>query len=138
MLLPCRSNSAMEKAMPTIKITDTLNADIAAVSANPNSVTSALEKYVTSPAVDIVLLPDLVNALGEPLIAAKQTPLSLGLNFSDKTDFGTSANPDLTIAAGVTQKVNVNATPGANLFASDPFLAPASLSTTGKAICRWL
>jgi hypothetical protein len=107
--------------MPTIKITDTLNADIASVSANPNPVTSALEKYVTSPAVDIVLLPDLVNVLDEPLIAAKQTPLSLGLNFSDKVNFGTSANPDLTIAAGVTQSVHVNATPGANLFASDPF-----------------
>ncbi len=107
--------------MPTIKITDTLSADISSVSANPNQLTSALVKYVTSPAVNIVLLPDLVAALEHPLLTARSTPLSLGLKFSHKVDFGTSANPELTIAAGVTQNVNVNATPGAKLFPADLF-----------------
>ena len=107
--------------MPTIKITDTVSADISSVSVNPNQLTSALVKYVRSPAVNIVLLPDLVNALQQPLLTAKSTPLSLGLKFSDKVDFSTSANPELTFAAGVRQNVNVNATPGAKLFPADLF-----------------
>ncbi|HME07486.1 MAG TPA: hypothetical protein VKG25_10560, partial [Bryobacteraceae bacterium] len=114
--------------MPTIKITDNLNAEVDSVSANPNPLTSALEKYVTSPAVNIVLLPDLMNALAQPLISARQTPLSLGLTFSDEVDFGTSANPELTISAGVTQAVNVNATPGSNLFAVDLFGSPITIN----------
>ena len=114
--------------MPTIKITDTLGADINSVSANPNPLTSALEKYVTSPAVDILLLPDLVNALEQPLIAAGQTPLTLGLNFSNKVDFGTTANPELTVSAGVTQNVNVNAKPGAKLFPTDFYGSPITVN----------
>ncbi len=114
--------------MPTIKITDTLSADINSVSADPNPITAALEKYVTSPAVNIVLLPDLVNALNQPLLTARQNPLSLGLKFSDKVDFGTSANPELTITAGITQNVNVNATPGKNLFSTDFFGSPITVN----------
>jgi hypothetical protein len=120
--------------MPTIKITDTLKADINVVSANPNPRTSALEKYVTSADVNVVLLPELVNVLSQPLLTAKQTPLSLGLKFSDKVDFGTSAKPELTIAAGVIQSVNVNATPGAKLFPEDFF----GSSITVKSGEGWL
>ncbi|MCU1258795.1 MAG: hypothetical protein JWO80_1680 [Bryobacterales bacterium] len=113
--------------MPTVKITDTLNAVINSVSANTNPLTSALEKYVTTPAVAIVLLPDLVNALAQPVIAAGQTPLSLGLKFSSNVDFGTTANPELTVSAGITQNVNVNAKPGAKLFPTDFYGSPITV-----------
>lgn len=107
--------------MPTIKITDTLNADITSVPVNPNPITSALEKYVPNSAVNIVLLENLVNALNQPLASAGQNPVSLDLKFSDKFDFGTSSNPELTIGAGVTQNVNVNAKAGKLLFPTDFF-----------------
>lgn len=113
--------------MPTIKITNTLNADITTVPVKPNPITSALEKYVPTPAVNILLLDDLVNALDQPLASAGQNPISLGLKFSDKVDFGTSNDPELTIGANVTQNVNVNAKAGKPLFSTDFYGSPVTV-----------
>jgi hypothetical protein len=113
--------------MPTIKITDQLGADISAVSATPDPA-SALVKYLQGPAADFVFMDDLVTALNDPLASASATPLSLGLNFSDKVTLG-NAQPEISIAAGVKQSVNVNAKAGANLFGDDPFGVGIAIDT---------
>jgi hypothetical protein len=109
-------------SMPTIQISDTLSGTINSVPVNPSPL-DALVKYVQNPAIDIVLLPDLVNALNGPLSAATATPLSTGLNFSTNISLGAGV-PELSIAAGATQAVNVNCKAGSDLFSSDPFGSP--------------
>ena len=91
--------------MPKIKITDELNAEVGAVAAKPNRITSALEKYLTSPAANILLLPDFMAMLNDPLATAAQNPLSLNIQFADNLTFGTGGNPELMIGAGITQNV---------------------------------
>lgn len=105
--------------MSTIKITDKLGADVTAVSATP-APESALRRYLRGSLAHFVLLDDLVAALGAPLASASATPLSLGLNFADKVELG-NRKPEISIAAGVKQSVNVHAKSGANLFGDDPF-----------------
>jgi hypothetical protein len=108
--------------MPTIQITDELSATINSVPVNPSPL-DVLVKYVQNPAINLVLLPDLVNALNQPLSTASATPIQSGLNFSNTISLGTGA-PELSIAAGVTQAVNVNTNAGSDLFSSDPFGSP--------------
>jgi hypothetical protein len=110
--------------MPTIKITDTQSVEIDTVSVDPNPLTAAIAKYVTSPAALIVLHPDLVKALQQPLLTAGATPLSLGFNFANTLDFSGSASPELSVAAGVKQQINVNAAPGSNLIPAGLFGSP--------------
>lgn len=108
--------------MPKIKITDGLNAEIAAIAAiaaKPNPITSALEKYVISPAVNILLPPDFVALLNDLLANAARNPLSLNLQFADQVTFGTDGSPQLTIDAGIAQNVNINAKAGDPLFPTD-------------------
>jgi hypothetical protein len=110
--------------MAKIKITDELNAEVAAVTANPNPITSAFGKYLTSPAANILLLPDFMAMLNDPLAAAAQNPLSLKIQFADNVTFGAGGNPELVIGAGITQNVNINAKAEQPLFPTDLWASP--------------
>lgn len=124
--------------MASIKITDNLNAEINSVPVDQNPF-SSLIKYVKVPAVNLVFLPALVGALKRPLLTASNAPVEFGLRFQNAFQFG-NVLPEISVGAGASAAVHVNAIPGTNLFQKNPFGSPvpvengigyASLAITG-------
>ncbi|MEO7144468.1 MAG: hypothetical protein ABI165_13295 [Bryobacteraceae bacterium] len=113
--------------MPTFKFTDTLSNPIDSVSSNPNPLAS-LVKYVRNPTLGMVLLPELVNALPQPLIGVAATPLRTGLSFSGNVGLGVHIT-ELTVGAGPSQAVTLHAKPGSDLFDRDPFGSPVAVQS---------
>lgn len=111
--------------MPDIEITDTFGKAVASVSVNPGDA-SSLFKYLKSELMHLIVLPDLLDAAGKTLTQAAPQPSRFQLKIGHKFQLGnTRPEVDIILTSRVTMRVN--ASPGTNLFANDPFAAPAQV-----------
>ncbi len=104
--------------MPSIKISDHLNAEILSANAGPGS---GISKYFKGNAAFFLASSELVTAQNKSIATLPGSAAGFGLNFKDAGSFGATSK-DWTLAAGA--KVDVQATqaggkiPGDDLFAA--------------------
>ena len=111
--------------MSKVTVTDSTNVSLSAVPVNPEPQSAAV-KYGQSPELRLIPAKELINVLAVPLAREAATPVSLGATVGPACNFGSGA-PQLSIGAGATAAVHVNAKKGADLFSQNPFKSQTTL-----------
>ena len=111
--------------MPDIEITDTFGKTVDSVSVNPGDA-SSLFKYLKSELMHLIVLPDLLDAARKTLTQAAPQPSQFQLKIGHRFQLG-NTRPEVNITPTSRVTMRVNASPGTNLFANDPFAAPAQV-----------
>src|SRR6516162_3387497 len=123
-------------AMPDIQITDQLDKPIDTIKVDLSQ-PSSLVKYLKTELLHLAVVPDFLARKDLVLSQAATKPIEFQAAATHAFQLGTAA-PEIQIAPGAQATIGVNATPGANLFDSDPFHAPAVVPDhTGYVFARF-
>ena len=110
--------------MPTIQITDDTQNPVT-VPVKWTSV-SALFKYLKSELLHLIVLPDFIRLKDQTLTKAAPKPLHFRLNLGNKFQLG-NTKPEIDLTREAQVRLEVNASPGVNIFEDDPFAVPATV-----------
>ena len=111
--------------MPEIQITDQLDKPIETVPvdlAHPSS----LVKYLQTQLLHLAVVPDFLARKDSILSQAATKPIQFQARASNKFELG-NTRPEILIKPAAQAIIRVNASPGTNLFADDPFHALAQV-----------
>ena len=111
--------------MTKVTITDSRNVSLNTIPVNPVP-QSAAGKYGLSPELRLVPRKELVDVLAVPLSQVAATPVSLGVTVGPAFNFGTG-EPQLSIAAGASAAIHVNAKKDSDLFSDDLYKSQITL-----------
>jgi hypothetical protein len=109
--------------MPDIQITDQLDKPIETVKVDLSQ-PSSLVKYLKTELLHLAVVPDFVARKDLVLSLAATKPIQFQATATHAFELDAEAS-EIQIAPAAQAAIRVNATPGANLFDSDPFHAPA-------------
>ena len=110
--------------MTTIQITDDAQSPVT-VPVKWTSV-SALFKYLKSELLHLIVLQDFIRLKDQTLTEAAPKPLHFRLNLGNKFQLG-NTKPEIDLTPEAQVSLEVNASPGANIFEGDPFAVPATV-----------
>ena len=108
--------------MPDIQITDEVGHSVESIKvdlAHPSSIV----KYLTTELLHLAVLPDFLARQDQPLTQAAPEPIEFKAHAEHEFDLG-SGVPEISVTPSAQATIRVNASPAADLFASDPFLIP--------------
>jgi hypothetical protein len=109
--------------MPDIQITDQLDRPVTAVKidlARPSS----LVTYLKTEALHLAVVPDFLERKDKILTQAATSPIRFQASAKHEFQLG-NTTPEISIEPGAQVTISVNATPGSDLFDSEPFHLPA-------------
>jgi hypothetical protein len=107
--------------MPDIQITDQLDKPLEIVKIDLTH-PSSLVKYLKTELLHLVVLPDFLARKGDILSNAASKPIQFEAKAQQKFQLG-NTKPEIDVTPTAQATIRVNASPGTNLFASDPFHA---------------
>ena len=111
--------------MPDIQVTDQLDRPIETIKIDLSH-PSSLVKYLRTELLHLAVVPDFLDRKDKILTEAAAKPIQFQAKAQHTFQLGnTKPEIDVTPAAQVT--IRINASPGSNLFAGDPFHAPAKV-----------
>src|ERR1043166_3403315 len=105
--------------MPDIEITDDLGKPVEGVKvdlANPSS----LLKYLQTELFHLAVFPEFLQRKDQPLTQAATAPIRFEAKAARQFQLG-NTKPEIDVKPGARATIRVNASPGTNLFAGDPF-----------------
>lgn len=114
--------------MPTIKITDELNAELIVAQTGP---LSAFTKYLKGTTANVVAGAQLALALNQRLAVAGANPIGLGLGFKESVALG-GADAELTIGASARGLITAHSKSGNEIFDQEHFGDPITVPS-GRA-----
>lgn len=116
--------------MPDIQVTDKLDKPIPSIQIDLSHPSSLL-KYLKTQLLHITVLDDFLQRKDELISQAATAPIEFSGTIQDKFEIG-STQPEIEVSPKTKVAIRVNASPGTNLFAVDPFRVPAQVpSSTG-------
>jgi hypothetical protein len=107
--------------MPDIQITDQLDKPLEIVKIDLTH-PSSLVKYLKTELLHLVVLPDFLARKGDILSNAASKPIQFEAKAQQKFQLG-NTKPEIDVTPTAQATIRVNASPGTNLFDSDPFHA---------------
>ena len=111
--------------MPDIQVTDQLDRPIETIRIDLSH-PSSLVKYLRTELLHLAVVPDFLDRKDKILTETAAKPIQFQAKAQHTFQLGnTKPEIDVTPAAQVT--IRINASPGSNLFAGDPFHAPAKV-----------
>ena len=105
--------------MPDIQITDNLGNSVPSVKIDITQPSSLL-KYAKTELLHLLVAPDYLQRAPQLLTAAAPNPISFQVTLKHQFQLG-NTKPEIDLTPSLQATIRVNATPGANLFESDPF-----------------
>src|SRR5437763_333713 len=111
--------------MADIQITDQLDKPVDTIKIDLSHPSSLL-KYLKTEALHASVLPDFLQRKDLILTQAATKPIEFEAAAKHKFQLG-NTKPEISVQPGAKLSIRVNATPGSNLFESDPFVAPVTV-----------
>jgi hypothetical protein len=111
--------------MPDIQITDQLDKPVNTIKIDLTH-PSSLVSYLRTEALHLAVVPDLLERKDEILTRAATKPIQFQAAAKQQFQLG-NTKPEITIEPSAQVTIRVNATPGSDLFDSDPFHVPAKV-----------